>query len=91
MFYKQVKKLIKSKEPGNRKTAKLFSTGGGGSKGIKFKEWLESNYPKKMKKIARKEVTPKNVRNLEDDLSKDYKGHIAKNGDVEPWKCLGKK
>ena len=58
---------------------------------INFRKWLEANSIKKMKKAKHKEANPKGVRNFKNDLSKDYKGHIASNGDVEPWKCLGNK
>ncbi|RDJ35468.1 MAG: hypothetical protein DWQ19_11675 [Crenarchaeota archaeon] len=50
----------------------------------------EPHKPRKMKKINHKEVTSKGVRKGEKDLSKDYKGHLASNGDEEPFKVLKK-
>ena len=78
-----VKKLVKTarQNPG-RDFKKAHSL-------LKFKEWMESSI-KSMKKIKHKESNPKGVRNFKNDLSKDYKGHIAHNGDVEPWKLVRK-
>ena len=43
---------------------------------------------RKMEKINHKSKISKGTRNGEDDLSKDYKGHIKKNGTVEPFKVI---
>lgn len=51
---------------------------------MKFKEWLE-----KMEKIKNQEKkVPDGVRDLRQDLSRDYKGHLKRNGTVEPWKII---
>ena len=62
---------------------------------MKFSKWLKirealgkPSPPRKMVKIKRKEKISPGVRNRVDDLSKDYKGHLAKNGEVEPFKVL---
>jgi hypothetical protein len=47
---------------------------------LTFAEWV------KMKKSSFKQSKPKGVRDMEDDLSKDFKGHIEKNGTVDPFK-----
>lgn len=47
--------------------------------------------PRKMKKADRKEVVSSGVRHGEKDLSKDYKGHIKMNGEVEPFQVMKKK
>jgi len=62
----------------------------------KFKNWLDQKMQedfckphavKSMKKVTgHKDQKPKGIRSIEDDLSKDYKGHIASNGDVDPYK-----
>jgi len=44
-----------------------------------------------MKKLNDKEVISKGVRKGSSDLSKDYKGHIKMNGDVEPFKVVKKR
>ena len=41
-----------------------------------------------MKKNGHKEVASPGVRKGAKDLSKDYKGHINMNGDVEPFKVM---
>jgi hypothetical protein len=41
--------------------------------------------PHGMKKINHTEKKSKGSRDLRDDLSKDYKGHIGHNGTVEPY------
>lgn len=43
---------------------------------------------RKMEKINHTSKISKGVRKGENDLSKDYKGHIKKNGTVEPFKVL---
>ena len=50
------------------------------SKFLKFSEWL------KMKKSSFKQSKPAGVRNMEDDLSDDFKGHLEKLGTIEPFK-----
>lgn len=62
---------------------------------MKFSEWLKIKEglgkpapPRKMVKIKRKEKISSGVRNRVKDLSKDYKGHLAWNGEVEPFKVL---
>ena len=62
---------------------------------MKFSKWLEIREglgkpepPRKMVKIKRKEKIAPGVRNRVKDLSKDYKGHLAWNGEVEPFKVL---
>ena len=47
---------------------------------LSFNEFIE-----KMKKSNFKQKKSSGVRDIEDDLSKDYKGHIEKNGTVEPF------
>ena len=63
---------------------------------MKFSKWVElrecdgiPTAPHGMKKIACTDKKPKDVRCVGKDLSKDYKGHIAQNGTVEPFKTLG--
>jgi hypothetical protein len=63
---------------------------------IRFKQWLEQKYaekhsPSKVKKLHRDETFNKGSRDLRDDLSKDYPGNIEFQGDVGPYKLLGKK
>ena len=55
---------------------------------IKFQEWLnlKEEKEKKMQKLSCKKHPPKGVRCMGQDLSDDYKGPIARNGTVEPWK-----
>ena len=48
----------------------------------------EPHAPKKMKKINKKEVVSKGVRCGSKDLSGDYKGHLGRNGDEEPFKVM---
>ncbi len=43
------------------------------------------------KKFPSKEKTSGKVRDLRDDLSKDYKGNWKKNGTVDPFKVPGAK
>ena len=43
-----------------------------------------------MKKVKHKNKKPSGVRCSSEDLSSDYKGHIAHNGTVAPWKYMGK-
>lgn len=47
---------------------------------LTFSEWM------KMKKSPFKQKMSKGTRDIEDDLSKDYKGHLEKLGTVEPFK-----
>lgn len=60
-----------------------------------FKEWLEAeeqgqpHESSKMKKSDFKEKISKGSRDLRDDLSKDYPGHLERHGDVGPFKILG--
>lgn len=39
-----------------------------------------------MKKHPWKQTMPKKVISAEDQLSKDYKGHLKSLGTIEPWK-----
>jgi hypothetical protein len=41
-----------------------------------------------MKKSPFKQTMPSGVRDLEDDLSSDYKGHMERLGSVEPFKLV---
>lgn len=60
---------------------------------MNFRQWLENNSrpqpPSATKKLNRKETFTKGVRDLRDDLSKDYPGNIEFQGDVGPYKVLG--
>ena len=49
-------------------------------KRLKFEEWV------KMKKSPFKQSKPSGVRDMESDLSKDFKGHLEKLGTIEPFK-----
>lgn len=49
---------------------------------ITFSEWM------KMKKSPFKQKMSKGTRDIEDDLSKDYKGHLEKNGVCQPFKII---
>ena len=58
----------------------------------KFSEWVlqkedcgEPEKPHGMKKISHTEKKSPGSRDTRSDLSKDYKGHIAHNGTVEPF------
>lgn len=56
-----------------------------------FTEWCESKgYTKDPikgdEKLSKKEKLSGSVRDMRDDLSSDYKGHIKKNGTVAPFK-----
>ena len=60
-----------------------------------FKDWMalredesRPTKPKGMKKNNWKQTLPAGVRCCDKDLSKDYKGHIKHNGDVEPFKVM---
>lgn len=65
-----------------------------------FSQWLESkcgctgdgkpHSPRGMVKISHKEKIM-GARDLTDDLSADYQGHIGHNGEVAPFKVMGKK
>ena len=50
----------------------------------------EPHKSRAMKKIKHREVVSKGVRHGDKDLSKDYKGHIGKNGDEQPFKVMKK-
>lgn len=55
-----------------------------------FKEWLEiTESLTAMKKSDFKEKIPKGTRDVRNDLSKDYPGHLERLGDVGPFKILG--
>ncbi|MCK9458581.1 MAG: hypothetical protein M0R80_02995 [Proteobacteria bacterium] len=65
---------------------------------MKFGKWVElrecdgrPTAPHGMKKCACDEKKSKGTRDLTKDLSADYKGHVAQNGTVEPFKVLGNK
>ena len=49
-----------------------------------FKEYCEE----KIKKSSFKQKKSPGVRDIEDDLSKDFKGHVEKNGTVEPFELV---
>jgi hypothetical protein len=66
-----------------------------------FSEWINENKcgctgdgqprgPRGMVKISHKEKIM-GARDLTDDLSSDYQGHIGHNGEVAPFKVMGKK
>ena len=60
-----------------------------------FSEWLKArdgkpSSPRGMTKADNKCVKSPGSRCHTDDLSSDYKGHIAHNGEEEPFKCLKK-
>ena len=65
---------------------------------VKFSEWLKlrvkgdtkPHSPRGMNKIPDKCVKSPGSRCQVDDLSQDYKGHIAHNGEEAPFKCLKK-
>ncbi|MHA2043426.1 MAG: hypothetical protein ACW99G_01455 [Candidatus Thorarchaeota archaeon] len=65
----------------------------------KFEEWLKLREgqdglpasPRGMSKIAMADDKPSGVRCSSHDLSSDYKGHISKNGEVEPFNVKNKK
>ena len=70
----------------------------GEEKIMKFSKWVElrecdgrPTAPHGMKKCACDEKKSKGTRDLTKDLSADYKGHVAQNGTVEPFKVLGNK
>lgn len=60
----------------------------------KFKEWrleVQENC-EKMEKIPYKEKKSPGTRMVTDnEIGKDYKGHLKKNGTVEPFKVMTKK
>ena len=62
-----------------------------------FSDWAKKradstpSQPSKMKKLKAKETFTKGVRDLRNDLSDDYPGNIEFQGDVGPYKVLGKK
>lgn len=66
-----------------------------------FKEWKlekvqedcgEPHKPRKMEKIKHKEKKSSGTRMVTDnEVGKDYKGHLKKHGDVEPFKVMSKK
>lgn len=66
---------------------------------ITFSEWLKLKAdgngkprgPRGMNKIPHDNHKPTGVRTLEDDLSSDFEGHIAHNGEVAPYKVMKKK
>ncbi len=65
---------------------------------MKFSKWVElrecdgrPTAPHSMKKCTCDEKKSKGTRCAKEDLSADYKGHIAQNGTVEPFKTLGVK
>lgn len=62
-----------------------------------FKEWLKKRIntgkpqsPSKMKKIHNPEVPPAGIRDMRKDFSKDYPGFMSYQGDIGPYKLLGK-
>lgn len=60
---------------------------------LNFKKWLAAKNskptkPTKMKKNPWRQSMSKQVRDIEDDLSSDYKGHLVRNGSVDPFKVL---
>ena len=64
---------------------------------LKFTEWLgkqcadgKPKSPRGMVKVSHKEKISGGTRDMTDDLSSDYKGHIAHNGEVAPFKVMGK-
>lgn len=65
---------------------------------MKFSEWLKirckgdakPSSPRDMNKISHKEKKSSGSRSNCDDLSGDYKGHIAHNGEIEPFKLVRK-
>ena len=65
------------------------------AKPLSFKKWLAAKTskptrPAKMQKHPWRQTIPSKVRDIEDDLSGDYKGHLVHNGSVDPFKVLGK-
>jgi len=52
---------------------------------MNFKSWLEHAEAKKLK---HNEKTPKGVRKMKSDLSKDYPGNLKNMGHVYPFKVL---
>jgi hypothetical protein len=64
----------------------------------KFSEWVDlkecdgkPTAPHGMSKCSYEEKKSKGTRDARKDLSADYKGHVAHNGTVEPFKTLGVK
>lgn len=65
------------------------------AKQIGFKKWLSSRKDSKprstkMQKHPWRQSISKGVRDIEDDLSNDYKGHLVRNGSVDPFKVIGR-
>lgn len=65
---------------------------------MRFSKWVELREcdgrptpPTGMKKCSCEEKRSKGTRDMRKDLSADYKGHVAQNGTVEPFKTLGVK
>jgi len=65
---------------------------------MKFIDWVKlkecdgrPTAPHGMKKCICKDEKSKGTRCMADDLSADYKGHVAQGGTVEPFKTLGVK
>lgn len=62
---------------------------------MKFSEWMKlredcgkPHPPRGMKKIPHTEKKSSGSRMATDDLSSDYVGHVADNGDVAPYKVM---
>ena len=65
---------------------------------MKFSEWLKirskrenkPSVPRDMTKVPHKEKKSGGSRCCDDDLSSDFKGHVAHNGEVKPFKLIKK-